>query len=260
MAHGDSTRTFSGAGEVYVSRRVSGKPVDLQFVGNVKELSFAPKVERKEHREKQTGNDSIDQVMERMLDLEISMKQCSFDSDSIGRMIYGTKQETASSTVTAETHTATPGRLVKLNGFNVTSITSVTDVGGGTTYTEGTDWEIQNLAAGMICIIEGGAITNPEEIEVNYERGESEKVGAFTRPNEDFYFVFTGLNVAESNAPVVITAFKVRLDPVNDIPLINEDFTEYELSGKVLFDKCRPAGSSNYFEIEQLKYDPALAC
>ena len=260
MAHGDTTRLYSGAGKVYVSRRVSGKPVDLKFIGNVQELSFAPTVDRKEHREKQTGNDSIDAVMERMLDTEITMKQCSFDSESIARMIYGTKEEVASSTVTGETHTATPGSLVKFNGFNITSVTSVTDVGGGTTYTEGTDWEVQDLAAGLICIIEGGAISSVQDIEVNYERGESEKVGAFTRPNEDLYFLFTGLNVAESNAPVVITAFKVRLDPVSDINLINEEFNEFDITGKVLFDSCRPAGATNYFEVEQLKSNPALAC
>lgn len=130
MAHGDNTRLYNGEGKMYLGDRVGGEADGLQFVGNVTELMLEPKVERKEHREKQSGNNSVDKVIEKNLDVDITMTLDSLAVDNLKRMIFGVSVDFASTTVTAETHVARVGKSVSLSNMNVTAIALVTDLGG----------------------------------------------------------------------------------------------------------------------------------
>lgn len=56
---------------------------------------------------------------------------------------------------------------VTLDNAHVSNVT-VTDVGGATTYTEGTDYEI-NTETGVITRVDGGGITAGETVEVDYD-------------------------------------------------------------------------------------------
>lgn len=260
MAHGDNTRLFRGQGKLYFAERVGGKPTGFEFAGNVKELMLEPSVETKEHRETQTGNNSIDKVIETSLGVKISATFESFERKNLQRMIYGQIIDTEAGVITAESQTAYLGKSISLENINAQTIDSITDVGGATTYTEGVDYEIENLPASMICILDGGTITEGQELEVNYTIGESEQIGAFTGVNKEYFLRFNGLNDAESRNPVVIEIPKARFEPVGDIPLINDDFAEYKVSGNALFDSCQPVGKSQYFDIKQLKANLAEAC
>ena len=125
-------------------------------------------------------------------------------SQNLARMVFGSVTLDAGATITSETHTAYLGKYLILSNINVQSFTSLTDVGAATTYTAGTDYEIIDLAAGMILILDGGAITEGQEVEANYATGDSEVVSAFSKPNTEYWLRFNGLNTAENNNPVVI--------------------------------------------------------
>lgn len=251
----DNTRLFRGQGQVFLAKRVGGLPAGFEFIGNVSELMLNPQTEKIEHTESQTGNNSVDKVIERALKVEMSITMDSVASKNLARMVFGTVTINAASTVTAETHTAYTDRMLILNNINVQTFTSLTDVGGGTSYAAGTDYELIDLAAGMIKILNGGAIVDGSQVEANYSTGASEVVSAFSQPNTEYWLRFNGLNTAEENNPVIIDCFKVRFAPADDIPIINdEDFAEYKQSGDCLFDSTRPVGDKlgRYFSIRQL--------
>lgn len=251
----DDTRLFRGQGQVFLAERVSGKPAGLTFIGNVSELMLNPQTEKIEHTESQTGNNSVDKVIERALKVEMSMTMDSMASDNLARLVFGTVTKDAAATITAEAHKAYLDKMLILDNINVQTFTSLTDVGGATTYVDGTDYEVIDLAAGMIKILSGGAITDGQDVEANYATGDSEVVSAFSQPNKEYWLRFNGLNTAENNNPVIIDCFKVRFAPSDDIPMINDDdFAEYKQSGDCLFDALQPVDGKlgRYFAVRQL--------
>jgi hypothetical protein len=76
--------------------------------------------------------------------------------------------------VTNVAHYAVPGRLIKVkdaNGnpvYGLSQIDAVTGVGGTTTYTAGTDYEVVSLERGLIRMITGGAFSVAGNIEIDY--------------------------------------------------------------------------------------------
>lgn len=251
----DNTRLYRGQGQVFLATRVSGKPAGLTFIGNVSELVLNPQTEKIEHMESQTGNNSKDKVIERALAVEMTMTIDSVASENLARMVFGKVTETAASTITAEPHKAYPGKYLILNEINATAFTSLTDVGGTTPYVAGTDYEVIDLASGMILILEGGSITEGADVEANYEVGASETVAAFAKPNVEYWLRFNGLNTAEDNNPVIIDCFKVRFAPAQDVAVINnDDFATYQQAGDCLFDAAQPVDGKfgRYFTVRQL--------
>jgi hypothetical protein len=203
--------------------------------------------------ESQTGNNSIDKVIERALKVEMSMTLDSMASENLARMVFGKVTTTAAGTVTNESHQAIPGKYLTLKNINVTTLTSITNVGGTVTYAAGAGYEVTDLPSGLIKIL-GGAISNTE-IRANYSYGASEAVAAFAAPNTEYWLRFNGLNSAEEDSPVIIDCFKVRFAPASDIPVINNDgFAEYKQSGTCLFDATQSATGKlgRYFSVQQL--------
>ena len=88
-AHGDNTRLYRGQGTLWGSERISGKPAGFIFLGNCPELMLNPQTEKIEHTESQTGNNSIDKVIERALKVEMTMTMDSMASENLARLVFG---------------------------------------------------------------------------------------------------------------------------------------------------------------------------
>lgn len=251
----DNTRLYRGQGQVFLARRVNGLPAGLEFIGNVSELTLNPQTEKIEHMESQTGNNSVDKVIERGLKVEISMTIDSMASKNLARMVFGKVTEEAAKVVNGESHVAYVGKNLIVDNINLLSFDSLTDEGGAIDYVAGTDYEVIDLAAGMIRILEGGAIADGQIVEANYETGAQETVAAFGESNTEYWLRFNGLNTAEENNPVIIDCFKVRFAPAQDVAVINDDdFATYQQSGDCLFDATKPATGKlgRYFSVRQL--------
>ena len=251
----DNTRLFRGQGQVFLApRTTTGKPNGFTFVGNVSSLMLNPQTEKIEHTESQTGNNSIDKVIERSLNVEMTMTIDSAASRNLARMVFGTVTEEATATVTEEEIIAYKGKGAILDRINLTTFAGLTDETGATTYVEGTDYSL-DLPSGYIQFLDTATFADGDTVKANYEAGESEIVSAFSSPNQEYWLRFNGLNTAENYNPVIIDCFKVRFAPANDIPMINdEDFAEYEQSGNALFDRCQPVNGKlgRYFSVRQL--------
>ena len=244
MAQSDPTLLFSGQGVVQIADRTElGRPKGFLDIGNVSALEFEPQVEREEHKESRTGSNFVDAVFEHSQSVNVTMTCDSFDIENLKLYLYGTSEAIAASTITDEAIIAYPGRKVALASMNPLTFTSLTDDGGTTTYTEGTDYAV-NLKTGMLTLPSTASFSEGDILRANYSAGAENLAAAFTRLNTYLYLRFDGLNRASDGKEVVIEAYRVRFDP-SQLPVINESFAEYELSGMALYDNLN-ADNSQY--------------
>lgn len=252
----DNVRLYRGQGQVFLAKRVNGQPAGLEFIGNVSELMLNPQTEKIEHQESQTGNNSVDKVIERGLKVEMSMTSDSSLAENLARLVFGKVTKDAAVTVTAEPHIAYKGKYLTLDNINLTSFTSLLPATGTTPLTAVSTYEIVDLAAGMIRILPTASITDGATVRANYISGASETIAAFGSTNTEYWLRFNGLNSAEDDNPVIIDCFKVRFAPASDLPVINDDnFAEYKQSGTCLFDSLQPVNGKlgRFFSIRQLQ-------
>lgn len=238
MATETRTELYSGQGRVSIARRTElGRPDDdgFTFLGNCSKLMTNAEVEVVKHKENQTGKNAVDNRFEKAQEVMIESTFDEIIPEALDRYLYGTTVDVAASTVTAEPIKAKLGREVPVAQIP-DNFVSLTDVGGVTTYVDGTDYIISNT--GMISFpATGSAITDGQDLEANYNAKAERLTTAFTNSNESFYLRFDGLNRASDDAPVVIEMYKTRFDPAS-VEAINDEYAEYELKGDVLYDAC----------------------
>lgn len=234
----NSTQYFSGNGDVYFAEKNElGRPEGgLVYLGNCKQFTINPQVDRKEHRETSSGLGSIDEIFEDNNRLEVSGTFCNFSPENLDLYLYGKSMTVPAATITAEAQKAYLGRNI-LTDKPIGSGLTVTDAGGATTYVAGTDY-LQRKSNIIYIPNTGSAITDAQDVELNYDSPEHRNTTAFTKLNTNKYFVIDGLNRAGSKQKVRIEIYKTRLDPTAALELINDDFAEYELSGMGLYDNC----------------------
>jgi hypothetical protein len=74
---------------------------------------------------------------------------------------------------------------------------------------------------------------------------------SLTQPITEVWLRFEGLNTAESNQPVVVDVFRFSTDPLKELDLISDTFSEFALEGIALADATKPVGSQ-FFTIKAL--------
>ena len=243
MATETRTELYSGQGRVSLARRNAlGRPDDdgFIFLGNCPKLMTQAEVEVVKHNESQSGKNAVDARFEKAQEVMIESTFDEIRRETLNRYLYGTTQDVLAATITAEAIKAKLGREVPISQIP-DNFTSLTDVGGTTTYVLGTDYSIS--PTGMITFPEtGSAITDGQDLEANYSAKAERITTAFTASNESFYLRFDGLNRASDDAPVVIEMYKTRFDPTS-LEAINDEFAEYELKGDVLYDACNASNN-----------------
>lgn len=124
----------------------------------------------------------------------------------------------------------------------------VTNVAGTTTYIEGEDYVRTNSG---IQIITGSDIAvDGTLIRVDYQYGDNYYVDAQTVAGKEFLVVLDGVNVGEgSQTPVVLKAWKVKFGPTDSFSLLTAEFASINLSGEILRDETKVAGSK-FFSLE----------
>lgn len=130
---------------------------------------------------------------------------------------------------------------------------SGTSTGAGIVATVQYDYSV-NLKTGVIDFYPNAGFTEGDYLRANYTAGTSEKIAAFTAINRDVYVMFEGLNTAENDSPVVLTVYKVRLDPAESWQMIGDEFANFTVKGTVLYDSQQPDNTidGRYWKVEQV--------
>ncbi len=122
--------------------------------------------------------------------------------------------------------------------------------------------EITSIAAGLTSLTVrkdtfGKTITlgtplscfDGQAITVDYKYQGQQIVQAFTQAAAERWVRFEGVNTADSNNPLVVDCFKMRISPMKQIPLIGDDIGKLTLEGDLLQDVLQTSGSQYFREV-----------
>ncbi|MEM8828762.1 MAG: hypothetical protein AAGE96_05325 [Cyanobacteria bacterium P01_G01_bin.19] len=251
MGTSTEVQHFSGQGRFsFAERDALGNPTGgYTFLGDCSKLDLKCTVERKEHNEHQSGFNGVDNVFESANKVEMNFTLDEIIKEALNLYVYGNTTEVAAASITAEAATAYLGKETP-TAFIPDGAVTVTNVGGATTYVLGTDYKIGST--GMIYIPPtGSAITDGQDLELNYQSKDERVTTAFTQQNKPYYFRFDGLNRADDGKEVVVEIYKGRCNPAEMVDLINEDFATYSVNGMALYDNCHADNSLTgaYFRV-----------
>lgn len=232
---------FAGQGRVYLhTRDVAGNPQAGQFLGNVPELKVSLSTETEDHIEDQTGNSLVDGRLQKANKANLSLTLEDFNEDSLALALYGTILTVAGSTVTGEILPNPLGlnQLGQLQKRNVSSLV-ITDSTGSPKTLPGGQYTT-NAKAGSIIITDkttGGPYVEP--FKAAYTYGASKEIAMFTQGIPERWLRFEGINIADGGNTVVCDLYRVALDPISDLSLIQKSFAKFPMAGSVLVDSTK---------------------
>lgn len=243
-------RSYIGSGMMLI--REYGSAAPFLPVGNVSALTLSPQEETKSLLDStQPGGNKRNEVR-RLTGVDMSYTFHDYSAENFARGLRADVTSIAGGTATDEAVVAYKGgysRLAKIP----TAITAVESVGGATTYTAGTDYELRD---GMLYIPSTSTIVNPvagaANIQVTYTYPAQKKVEALVNANMQYEVLFEGLNEANSGKGVRIHAFKVNAGVIAQMAVIGDDYGAGEVGGALLSDSTKTGGISQYFTVEMV--------
>lgn len=191
--------------------------------------------------------------LSRVSSVGLTMTMVDFNKENLAIATRGATATEASAVVTDESITApatlTLDTLVETAKVIDTSVAPVvTSDPAGTTYTEGTDYEV---TAGGIVILAAGSISASDPLLIDYTSKTVGEVEAIAVAQSEYRLKFVGVNEAQENAPFLVTAYRVKFSLAAALALIADEFAAQEVSGKCLADSSiTAANESQYYKIE----------
>lgn len=234
---------FSGQGKLMVaSRGANGKPGAFRYVGNVPSLKVTLAVTKVEHHESVSGSRLLDfqMVKENKCTLDFDLEE--FSAANLALALYGsvTAPSLTPTSVTGEVlPTVTAGDYLRLDSPNVSALVITDSTATPKPAVLGVDYSIESAAHGTILWISdptAGAFTQP--FKAAYSTAGAENVTFFAQPPQERWFRFEGLNTADlvNGSKVLVEVYRVILDPMKELDLINDDLAKFSMTGSALYD------------------------
>lgn len=240
-----STKYFSFQGKAYIADRLpDGRAGPLRWLFNVPELSVALATETADKNESHSGQRLLEAQINRSVSAEVSMTLDGANRDNLALALFGSKVDVASGSVTGETFPSglVADDIVRLDREAVSAVL-LTDSATPTpaNLVQGTHYEVADAFAGLVRILDPAAFVQPFVGAYSYAATES--VVMFGEAAKERWIVFSGINTAD-NSPAKLDLYRAKLQPVQNLALINEEFGSFELTGQLLFDSAKAADPS----------------
>jgi len=233
---------FSGQGKLFIAPRAAGGAAGaFRYVGNVPDFKVQLATTTIEHKESTTGQRLTDQRQETEKNATLDAVLDEFDINNLGLALYGTPATVSGSSVTDEVLATglAVGDYARLKYPEVSAVVIKDSAGSPATLVLGTDYEISSADHGTIKILNLGAYVQP--FTADYTYGAHSNLAMFDTASVERWFRFEGINTADSDAKVLVELYRVKLDPLSELALINDAFATLNLSGSVLYDATKVA-------------------
>lgn len=125
-----------------------------------------------------------------------------------------------------------PGEMVPLSHINLLSFNGLTSP-GGIPY-DSKQYQV-NMGAGAVIFPANSTIPAGTNATASYSTKPSVALGVFNKNPAYLSLRFNGINSVDL-APVVLELFKVKLDPVDALSLINDNLSSLKVAGRVFKD------------------------
>lgn len=176
----------------------------------------------------------------------------SLRKEIIQRLLHAGVTEVAGGSVAASAEVinipANSGGLIQALAHPNISAVTFTGPGGTPTYDLDTDYTL-NTEWGSFNIVAGGALddASPLVLHPAYTYGAYAKVSAMTVNPTDLWARIEGVNVANSNSPILFDIHKVSVDILEQLLVIASEPAQPSFSFTMLADGFRP--SSPYYDL-----------
>ncbi len=238
--------SYVGSGHLLIKEYGAAAP--FLAIGNCSALTFSPQTNSLQLQDFTNPGGGVRNRIDRISDVQFGFTFHDFSADNFARFLRGTSTPVVAGTASAEAVVGYKGGWTPL-GKIADTITSVEPVGGGTPYTAGTDYVLDN---GGIFIPSTSTIPAPvagaANIDVDYTYLAHTVTEAMVNPAKQYTLVFAGLNEARSGKPVRVTAHKISGGVLASLGLIGEEYGQGEVSGSLMTDTTKGAGLSRYFQ------------
>lgn len=254
MATPSSGNTAFGRGSILFDRIVSGARTGFIHLGNCKQFSTSVSTESVDMIDYTQNTSAPYNTALKSTDIELKISGFEFATQVLSNVFMGDVSSITQSAATVTTETIAAASLTGLKGkfFQVAkrNISAPIMLQGATTLVSGTDYEIYNSYAGVFRILPtGSTVVDGTALKATYVHAALtagstalETIRAFNQANVYGQILFLPNNSTGPNWEV--QAWYVNLKPDGDIPLISDDWNEWNMVGKVLSDAAGAYGGS----------------
>jgi len=245
-------KSFILKGRTFWRNRSSGT-AGLIEVGNISAMSLAHEESEISQTDYTQAGGSKRNSVQRVDAVNFNMTLTDATADNLEKVLRGASTQVTTAAVTDESvsvpATLDSGTLIETAAvIDTTQTVTVTTDPAGTTYTEGTDYEVVN--AGIV-ILPGGSISASADLLVSYTSKTVDKVEAVVGSAPEFEVIFAGINEAQSDAAFKLKMYRVKFSLPADISLIADEFGAFSLTGELLADSSISAtDESQYYKVE----------
>lgn len=234
---------YFGQGRCFSKQlNVTGTDAKWRWWGNVSALNLAAETEAITKRESYSGARGTVRniVLPTALNLTGTVDQ--FDTRALAMELYGTVTEEESGSVTGEVLPAdlAVGDIVLLAHTGVSDLAIIDSAGSPATY-PAASYELAPDYGRLTIKAAPGALVEPLKAAYDYAGGS--QVAFLNKPQPIIAFRYEGVNLAESNAPVVVEIYKLSVGVLASLALIQDgtDLAGREFSCATLLDTSKPA-------------------
>lgn len=236
---------FSGQGPIFTADRDgSGNPVNFAWAGNAPEATISLSTETLTHKESYTGNRTTDARIITELTATISITVDDFKESNFAMASYGTAAAISGGAVTGEAVLTLPPVVGERYALKSTGRVSAITLKDNAVAISTSVYTVD--ASGVIVFSDVSGMTGP--ITADYTNAASRQVGVFKTSPPEKHVRVDGYNTARTVSGdferVVAEAFKTRLDPLENLGLINDEFGTMVINGSVLVDTTKAAASA----------------
>lgn len=230
---------FSFQGRVLLGTRdANGKPLGLQWVGDVDPCMIKLATTTDDVFESYTGNRQQIGRMIKQTKCDLSMTFKQWSTNALAVALYAAAATVVGGTVTGEVSPQVAvGDNVKLAQNGVSALT-VTDSAGTPATVPPANYQLMQAAQannnnGVIQWANLGAFTQPFKYAYTYAGATN--LALFTTAAPERYFMLDGVDT-ETGSPVLVRLYKLRLDPISQLDVINDGYGTLPVAGSVLYD------------------------
>ena len=242
---------FSGQGQVFIAKLLTffGNPGPYFLSGNVPKFELKPNVERRKHKESQSGNRSVDKVQTTTKSMTLTMTIEDIRKDNMALNLLGKKVTLASGSYTTGSPDTFPsgllvGQYVKLQRPNVSALSIVDSAGTPATLTAGTHYALRDSKHGVVEILSLGSFVQP--FKAAYTYGQVDVITAFEANDDDQYAIyFAGVNTEGTpDQAIGMDIYCAVFNAAELLALINEEQSSFDITAEVLRHPTKAADAN----------------
>lgn len=239
--------SYLGNGKLYA--RLYGAAAGFKRMGNAPQLQLGIEEDVKRLPNNQTSGGGNLNIVRRVTQMDAKLAFTDFSAERMADAVFGDASIIAAGSAVDESITLYPDALTPLDKFNPDAGTLVlTSDPAGTTYVEGTDYELRPEG---VWIFGDGAIAVATPALASYDYPEQDLVQALMNSGRSIEFLAALKNEAKDDAPIRMRSFRMKLGSANSLDFIADDFGKIEIAGEMLADPNRGNTVSAYLTIEK---------